>query len=118
MEKFKSIAVPLKGRPAAAAKPRRAGHPQLAPDQGVGGRAGAPRAPAKIARPTGTHRFHVGQRLRLLGGGSTWARSGGACKVVLLMPNEGGAFHYRVRSETENFERVVAETDLAPMELP
>jgi hypothetical protein len=31
------------------------------------------------------------------------------------MPWEGGAFHYRVRSETENFERVVAEGDLATL---
>jgi hypothetical protein len=31
------------------------------------------------------------------------------------MPHEGGAFYYRVRSETENFERVVAEGDLTTM---
>jgi hypothetical protein len=31
----------------------------------------------------------------------------------MLMPYEGGALFYRVRSETENFERVVVEGDLS-----
>jgi hypothetical protein len=30
------------------------------------------------------------------------------------MPHEGGPFLYRIRSEVENFERVVAEADLFP----
>ena len=56
---------------------------------------------------------HVGQRLRLLGGGNYWARNAGTCRIVSLMPFEGTALFYRVRSETESFERVVAEADLA-----
>lgn len=30
------------------------------------------------------------------------------------MPYEGSTLSYRVRSETENFERIVAENDLVP----
>jgi hypothetical protein len=114
-DETKSIAVPVTRR--SAVKPRRAGHPQSAPDQVVGGQVGPPRAPAREFRPTSKHRYHVGQRLRLLGGGSAWSRSGGACKVIAQMPSERGTFHYRVRSEVESFERVVAEADLAPIEL-
>lgn len=117
MDKLKSIAVPTK-RPVAA-KPRRAGRPQVAADDtNVGGKVGAGRTVATAPRPAQRHRYHVGQRLRLLGGGSTRARADGGCKVVSLMPHEGGAFYYRVRSETENFERVVAEADLVTPDLP
>jgi hypothetical protein len=100
-------------------KARRAGHPQIAPeDIGVGGKVGPLRSQPRPARATAHHRYHIGQRLRLMGGGSTWARSSGGCKVIALMPHEGGAFYYRVRSETESFERIVAEADLALPELP
>jgi len=42
------------------------------------------------------------------------ARAGSFCKVTALLPYEGhGSLLYRVRSETEQFERVVAEADLS-----
>lgn len=60
------------------------------------------------------HRFHVGEKLRLAGGGRAIARGEGSCKVVSLLPYEGrGILLYRVRSETESYERVVAEIDLS-----
>ena len=41
-------------------------------------------------------------------------RTASGCKVVALLPYEGyGALLYRVRSESESFERIVAEADLA-----
>lgn len=89
----------------------------MAPDHGVGGEVGPARAPRPLTRAL-RHRYHVGQRLRMLGGGSTWGRLDGYCKVVALMPHEGGTFNYRVRSEAENFERIVAEADLTLPELP
>lgn len=105
-------------RRALATKPRRAGHPQIPPDHGVGGEVGERRVPHRPARAALQHRFHVGQRLRVLGGGRQWGRLEGYCKVVALMPHEGGALMYRIRSEVENFERVVAEADLVPPDLP
>jgi hypothetical protein len=111
LDKLKSIAVPVTRR-APQKKARRAGHPQVAPEEYAPGKVGAPRAQPRPVRPS-SHRYHVGQRLRLMGGGSTWTRSSGGCQVVALVPHEGGAFYYRVRSETESFERIVAETDLS-----
>ena len=59
------------------------------------------------------HRFRVGEHLRMNGGGQSVARTAGSCKVVSLLPYEGhGALLYRVRSDTESFERVVPESDL------
>jgi hypothetical protein len=113
---MKSIAVPVVRRPTAA-RPRKAGHPQTPPqDHVVGGKVGAPR-PATAPVQSAKHRYHVGQRLRLAGGGSAWTRASGSCKVTALLPHESGPFLYRVRSEAESFERVVAEVDLALAEL-
>lgn len=47
-------------------------------------------------------------------GGNVLARAGSYCKVVSLLPYEGhGTLLYRVRSESESFERVIAEADLS-----
>lgn len=69
--------------------------------------------PARRVRAQPAHRYRVGERLRLANGGYVVARTGAWCKVVALLPYEGhGALLYRVRSESEQFERVVAEPDL------
>jgi len=69
----------------------------------------ARRAVAKVA-----HRYNVGERLHMNGGGQSVQRNASSCKVVALLPYEGyGALLYRVRSDNESFERVVAEADLA-----
>lgn len=61
-----------------------------------------------------THRYHIGERLRLGGGGYSVARIAAVCKVLALLPYEGrGSLLYRVRSEAEAFERVVSEADLS-----
>ena len=50
----------------------------------------------------------------MLNGGRTLARAAAFCKVVSQQPNEAhGPLLYRVRSETEAFERIVAEADLS-----
>jgi hypothetical protein len=65
-----------------------------------------------LAQPT--HRYHVGERLRMANGGRSLARTEAFCKITSLLPYEGhGSLLYRVRSETEAFERVVAEADLS-----
>jgi hypothetical protein len=71
-------------------------------------------APVRRAAPQPAHRYRVGDRLRMNGGGHSVQRSAGGCKVMALLPYEGyGALLYRVRGETESFERIVAEADLA-----
>jgi hypothetical protein len=58
--------------------------------------------------------YRVGERVTLLGGGNRWARVQSECRVLAVLPHENGPFQYRVRSEAENYERVVVESDLAP----
>jgi len=68
-------------------------------------------------RPTTTqpvHRYHIGERLRMTNGGSSISRRESFCKVTGILPYEGrGALLYRVRSDSEQFERVVIEADLS-----
>jgi hypothetical protein len=59
-----------------------------------------------------THRFAVGARLNMLDGGRQAGRTAGACIVLRLLPYEGHELQYRVRSEAESYERVVAEHHL------
>ena len=59
------------------------------------------------------HRYHAGEQLQMGNGGYVLSRAAALCRVVALLPYEGrGALLYRVRSEAEAFERVVAEGDL------
>lgn len=110
MPKLLSIAVPITRR----STTKKARAPALpAPDAELPAVVLERRAP----RPPSTapqHRFRVGQRLRFVNAGM--GRAGGTCRVVALMPNERGTFSYRVRNEVENFERIVAEADLAALE--
>ena len=49
----------------------------------------------------------------MTGGGQVVQRTASSCKIISLLPYEGhGALLYRVRSEAEAFERIVAEADL------
>ena len=70
------------------------------------------RSPRRVvAQPT--HRYHVGENVRMTGGGQSVQRAASGCKIVFLLPYEGhGALLYRVRSVTESFECIVAEGDL------
>jgi hypothetical protein len=73
-----------------------------------------PKPPARAILAQPAHRYHVGERLRLGNGGYSIARAASFCKVTALLPYEGhGSLLYRVRSELEQFERVVAEGDLS-----
>lgn len=70
--------------------------------------------PARLVQAAPTHRYRIGERLRMGGGGYSLSRMAALCKVIAVLPYEGhGSLLYRVRSETEAFERVVAEADLS-----
>lgn len=61
-----------------------------------------------------THRYGLGERLRMRNGGNILSRAAAECTVKALLPYEGrGAPLYRVQSDTEQFERVVNEGDLS-----
>jgi hypothetical protein len=68
----------------------------------------------RIGGPTmteGIHKFKVGQTVGLV---PSMSRSGakGAYQIVSLQPSEDGTTRYRVKSNDEAYERVVAESDL------
>jgi hypothetical protein len=69
--------------------------------------------PPRRTIPQMTHRFRVGEKLHMIGGGHSVQRAASGCKVISLLPYEGrGALLYRVRGDTESFERIVSEADL------
>lgn len=81
------------------------------------------RAPAQDAldtdasdEPAPSHRYKIGQRLNLAPDSRYFQRVACVCVVTATVPNESGPVHYRVRSESERFERVVSEFDLSPVE--
>jgi hypothetical protein len=84
------------------------------PDEEGAPLASSPSRTPRRVQPQPEHRFRVGERLRMNGGGHSVARLAAACKIVSLLPYEGrGALLYRVRSDNEAFERIVAESDLS-----
>ena len=62
-----------------------------------------------------TYRFTIGQNVRLMQGATHRGKSI-SCKVVQLMPFDGGCFQYRVRNAEEPYDRIAKEHELA--ELP
>jgi hypothetical protein len=60
-----------------------------------------------------TSQFQLGQSVRLRArlnyGGSTAA----PVKIIRVMPDDGGEQQYRVKSESEAYERVVKESELS-----
>lgn len=58
-----------------------------------------------------SHRFRVGQTVSLVQSLSRSAAAG-EYQIVSLRPADGETPHYRIKSRTETYERVVAESDL------
>lgn len=105
-----SIAIPPKRRPSRTAKVK---------DEISDTLMFAPSSPLRqpprptLAQPS--HRFSVGERLNLSAGLRTTVRVNAVCTVVSLLPYEGrGSLQYRIRSDAEQFERIVTESDLTP----
>lgn len=74
----------------------------------------SPAHPVVRTVPVIIHRYLVGERLRMNGSSYPAPRSASGCTVIARLPYEGsGALLYRVRSDSEPFERVVIEADLA-----
>ena len=69
---------------------------------------------AKGVRQQPSHRYAVAQRLTLSNSIYAGKRPGGLCSVLARLPYEGhGALRYRIKSDTESFERIVSEADLS-----
>lgn len=60
-------------------------------------------------------KFSAGQRLSVARGGGVGAPTGFA-QVITALPRDAGPQQYRIRVETESFERVIDEARLEPAE--
>ncbi len=58
------------------------------------------------------HKYHVGERVSFVGRARVSAAHG-EYKIMRLLPAESGEFLYRIKSNFEPNERVVAEDKLA-----
>ncbi len=60
-----------------------------------------------------THRFRLGQMVRLSSRSSYQSMADGAYQVVRQLPYGEGDYQYRIKSAREQHERVVKEADLS-----
>lgn len=58
------------------------------------------------------HRFKIGQLVDYNPGKAGLPASARGYKITQLLPSEGIGLQYRIKSDTETFERVAAERDL------
>jgi hypothetical protein len=58
------------------------------------------------------HRYRIGQLVRLSSGAD---RSSGSYKILRLLPESHGEFHYRIKGVHSQTERAVRETEIAPV---
>lgn len=58
------------------------------------------------------HQFKLGQLVDYNPGKGSVPASARGYKIVQLLPGEGNGLQYRIKSETETFQRVAAERDL------
>jgi hypothetical protein len=59
-----------------------------------------------------SHRFRIGELVRISPGSPLRAQVGKEFKVLSRLPERDGELQYRVKNASEPFERVVAETSI------
>jgi hypothetical protein len=59
------------------------------------------------------HKFKIGQKVRFKSNRMGSLVRSSECKILRLLPVEGGNRLYRIKCVTENVERVVEENELA-----
>lgn len=60
------------------------------------------------------HKYSIGDMIVLKEGPVRLSRTTGVCKVLATLPETGGSRQYRVRFESESFDRCVGEDDIDP----
>ncbi len=59
-----------------------------------------------------THRYKVGDWIALNEAPARFVSHKGPCRIVAVLPASYNGPQYRVRFESENFERCIAESDI------
>jgi hypothetical protein len=70
-----------------------------------------------IRRQAGTHRFVVGQTVRLMSSFGKFARNAEIYRITGTLPPNGESPQYRIRNDDERHERVTTEDSLEPVVL-
>jgi hypothetical protein len=65
-----------------------------------------------------THLYALGQSVRLKGSFSTFPKSTEIYHVTGRLPPRGDSLQYRIRSDSERYERVTTEDSLEPVPVP
>jgi hypothetical protein len=74
-----------------------------------------PRDAAVTTRSADEHRFAIGQKVRMSGGfAGLSTRTGEIYQITGKLPPSNGEPQYRIRCESEAFERVATEARLEP----
>jgi len=60
----------------------------------------------------GVHRYRIGDTVILKDGPVRMAKASGVCKVLAALPESQGSRRYRVRFDSENFDRSIAEDEI------
>ncbi|HWG04328.1 MAG TPA: hypothetical protein VG271_04875 [Beijerinckiaceae bacterium] len=63
------------------------------------------------------HLYLVGDRVTFNPGIGSNVKAGGAFTVQAQLPPLGDVFQYRIKNDSEPYERVVSEAQLAPLSL-
>ncbi len=58
------------------------------------------------------HQYKIGDRIVLKERSSRTLKSGGPCRVLAALPESQGFRQYRVRFETESYDRMISEDDI------
>jgi len=116
LDTSKTVAVPVRKKKAAVSKasPRPKANARSFPqDDLLGGSVTVgERRVARATKAAPSHRYAVGDRVKLNGHRGSLQRADGAYEVLARLPHEGGPLQYRVRSDEERYERIVIEEDL------
>jgi len=65
-----------------------------------------------------THLYALGQSVRLKGSFSTFPKSTEIYHVTGRLPARGDSLQYRIRGDSERYERVTTEDSLEPVPVP
>ncbi|RRH96029.1 hypothetical protein EH240_23755 [Mesorhizobium tamadayense] len=68
-----------------------------------------------MRREAATHRYSLGQSVRLKGSFNTIPKSREIYQITATLPPRGDVLQYRIRSDAESHERVATEDSLEPV---
>jgi hypothetical protein len=75
-------------------------------------------ATAAASSRSPAHRYKIGEHVSLARGFGYARKPGAIYEVTALLPSDTAHFQYRIRAQSEAYDRVAAENELAPPRRP